>query len=296
MMAVPQPILAVLPSWTPAEAVGIQMPLSRGQVRRLTHSLESGELTERLALVLRVDKGRDYAEIMFVHPYAELATDTDLIVPPEHSSIAYQIVVETDVRGVVWLPQLGPIVGVLDASALEALGAVALGEVHDSPDLVSGLPLRGRLDRRWDFKASQGSSLRTLAADCTAALLDDRTVKMDASILSPVLLAALDDRESALLKLLDVVRRCNVVFDLDDLEVLEEMGALDVGAWIDALGEMGGQLYKSYFLPLVETALSGGGSAASDVSQAVWLSAEWSPEPWPRKSPPRDCVRELIGV
>ena len=178
-MAVPELVLSVLPSWTPAEAVGIRMALARGQVCRLTHGLESDELTERLALVLRVDKGRDYAEIMFVHPYAELATDTDLIVPPEHSSIAYPIVVESDVRGIVWLSQLGTVVGALDASALESLGAVVVGANSGSPDLVSGLPLRGRLDRRWDFKAAQGSALRTLACDCTAAHLDDRTVKLD---------------------------------------------------------------------------------------------------------------------
>ena len=272
------------------------MPLSRGQVRRVPHSLASDEPTECLALVLRIDAPRDYAEIMFVHPYAELATGTDLIVPPEHSSIAYQVVVETDVRGVVWLQQLGPLVGVLDASALDALGAVALGEVCDSPDLVSGLPLRGRLDRRWAFKAAQGSSLRSLASDCTAALLDDQPVKLDASILSPVLLAALDGRDSALGTLLDIVVRREVVFDLDDLEVLDEIGALDAGSWIDAFGEIGGQLYTSYLWPLIETALSGGQIRVSGDPQTVWLSAEWLPEPWMTKSPPRDCVRELIGV
>ena len=152
--------------------MGNPLPISRGQIRRLAQGLQEEERVERLALVVRVDKCREFAEIMFVHAYAELATGTDLVVPAEHSTVAYQLVVETDVRGVVWLTELGPRAGVLDHTALEAVGAVALGENPASRSLVAGVPLRGRFDQRWDFKAAEGSALRTLAADCTASLLD----------------------------------------------------------------------------------------------------------------------------
>ncbi len=171
-MTVPQTIREALSGWDPAGPVGNPLPVSRGQIRRLTEGPQADERVERLALVLGVDDRREFAEIMFVHPYAELATGTDLVVPSEHSRVAYRVVVETDVRGVVWLTQVGPLIGVLDRTAFEAVGAVALGEHPESRSLVAGPPLRGRFDQRWDFKAAEGSALRTLAADCTASLLD----------------------------------------------------------------------------------------------------------------------------
>ena len=187
-MTVPQTIREELSRWGPAESVSNPLPVSRGQIRRLTEGPQADERVERLVLVLRVDGRRDFAEIMFAHPYVELATGTDLVVPAEHSRLAYQVVVETDVRGVVWLTQVGPLVGVLDQTALEAVGAVALGEDPASRSLVAGPPLRGRFDQRWDFKAAEGSTLRILAAECTASLLDGQApLQLDIGILSPVL-------------------------------------------------------------------------------------------------------------
>ena len=261
-MTVPQTIREELSRWDPAELVGNPLPISRGHIRRLAEGPRADEPVERLVLVLRVDDRRDFTEIMFAHPYAELATGTDLVVPAEHSGLAYQVVVETDVRGVVWLTQVGPLVGVLNQTALESVGAVALGEDPASRTLVTGLPLRGRFDQRWDFKAAEGSALRTLAADCTASLLDDQTpLQLDIGILSPVLLAASEDRESALLKLLDIVTRHDIVFDLEDVKRLDEIEALSESNWTKAFGTIGAEYYESFLSPLIEGALSKGRGA-----------------------------------
>ncbi|MCY3850996.1 MAG: hypothetical protein OXF75_09380 [Acidimicrobiaceae bacterium] len=223
----------------------------------MTQGLQPEDLRERLVLVLRVDELCGFAEIMFVHPYTELATGSDLIVSPEYSGIAYQVVVETDVRGVVWLTQLGTLIGVLDPTALVAVGAVALGEDPDTPNLISGPPLRGRFDARWNFKASEGSALRTLAAECTAALLDEQDcIQLDVGGLSPALLAAISDREKGLLKLLDIISRGDVVLDLNDIAMLEEIGALEVANWIDVFGDIGREHYESMVRPLIEPAIS----------------------------------------
>ena len=258
-MTVPQAIREALPGTRSAGPLGNPLPVSRGQIRRLAEGPQVGEPVERLALVLRVYGSREFAEILFVHPYAELAASTDLIVPSEHSRLAYRVVVQTDVRGVVWLTQLDALVGVLDRAALDAAGLVALGEDTASESLVAGPPLRGRFDRRWDFKAAEGSALRTLAAVCTASLLDGREpIQLDVVILLPVLLAACDDHESALLKLLDIVSKRDVVFDRDDVERLDEIGALAVDNWTEAFGSFGIEYYESLLRPLVDRALSKG--------------------------------------
>ncbi len=272
-MTVPQAIREALPGTYTAGLLGNSLPVEpveRGQIRRLAEGPQAGEPVERLALVLRVDEIRDFAEILFVHPYAELATGTDLVVPSEHSRIPYQVVAQTDVRGVVWLTQVGARVGLLDRTALKAVGAVALGEDTASESLVAGPPLRGRFDRRWNFKAAEGSALRTLAADCTATLLDGRAlVQLDVGILSPVLLAALDDIESPLLKLLDILRTRDVVFDLDDLKMLDEIGALSEAVWASAFGSFGVDYYDYYeaFLDLLKEGALSKGRIAVDARQ-----------------------------
>ena len=272
-MTVPQTIRDALSGWDTAGTVGNPLPVSRGQIRRLAEGPQEGERVERLALVVRVDKRREFAEIMFVHPYAELATGTDLVVPSEHSTVAYQLVVETDVRGVVWLTELGPRAGVLDHTALEAVGAVALGRDPASRGLATGLPLRGRFDRRWDFKAAEGSALRTLAADGTASLLDGRVpLQLDIGILSPVLLAACEDRESSLLKLLDVVSKRDVMFDREDVEILAAIRALDVDNWTEMFGSSGIELHESLLRPLIDRALSEGAGAAREEPDSVWAA------------------------
>ena len=273
-MTVSQTIQEALSGWAPSGPVGNPLPISRGQIRRLTEGAQADERVERLALVLRVDERRDYAEIMFVHPYAELATGTDLVVPSEHSRVAYRVVVETDVRGVVWLTQVGPLVGILDQTALEAVGAVALGEDPAPRSLVVGLPLRGRFDRRWDFKATEGSTLRILAADCTASLLDGQApLQLDSGILSPVLLAASEDRESALLKLLDIVSKREVVFDLDDVKMLDEIEASSVVDWTEEFGSIGREYYESLLRPLIDRALTRGRDAtdAREQPDSAWV-------------------------
>ena len=277
-MTVPQTIRDALSGWDTAGTVGNPLPVSRGQIRRLAEGAQADERVERLALVLRVDEHRDYAEIMFVHPYAELATGTDLVVPSEHSRVAYRLVVETDVRGVVWLTQVEALVGVLDETALEAVGAVALGENSASRGLVAGFPLRGRFDRRWEFKAAEGSGLRNLAAECTASLLDGQDpLQLDIGVLSPVLLAACDDRESAMLKLLEIVSTQDVVFDLDDVEILVEIGASSVSDWTEVFGSFGIGYYESFLGPLIDRASSTVKGTARAEPDSPWV-VERKPE------------------
>ena len=236
------------------------MPVSRGQVRRVCIP-EADPVSERMVLVLRVDSApqRKFAEIMLVHPYSKLATSSDLIVSPERSAMPYRIVVETDTRGVVWedkLDQYGALIGELDRETLEALGDVALSRPFDRAGLATGLSLRGRLDPRWDFKAQEGVTVRSLAADCTSTLLDDDLpLQLDPGCLAPGLLATCDDFESTALKLLHIVTEYEVVFDLDDVTVLEVVGALKVSNWTRTFGSLGDELYKSFW-PLVERALS----------------------------------------
>ena len=233
------------------------MPVSRGQLRRVRVA-DADSVLERMALVLRVDSHhrRDFAEIMLLHSYIELAASSDLVVSPECSTLPYRAVVQADTRAVIWTDQLGNLIGVFDDVALKALGDVAVGQPFDREGLASGLPLRGRFDLRWDFKAQEGAVVRSLAADCTSALLyDGPPLQLDPGCLALELLATCKDRETVMYRLLDLITNYEVVFDLDDVKVLEAVGALRISNWTDTFGPLGNELYKSFW-PLVEQALS----------------------------------------
>jgi len=211
-----------------------------------------------MVLVLRLDQHQQsrFAEVMLVHPHFELAVNSDLVVSPQHSTLPYRIVAQADTRGVVWTYQLGALIGKLDEEALEALGDVSVGESFEREGLWAGPPLRGRFDPRWDFKSREGDVIRMLAADCTSAVLyEGPPLQLDPGCFALEYLNTCDDRETVLDRLLDLVTQYDITFDLSDVAVLEEVGALKISNWIDTFGTLGDDLYRG-FSPLVERALS----------------------------------------
>ena len=160
-MTVPTPIRSELAERLPRISVGVRMPISHGQVRAI-RSPGSDRVSDRMVLVIRVDSQREFAEVMLVHPYTELATSSDLIVSPERSAMPYRVVVETDTRAVVWLYQLAALIGEIPPEALEAVADVAVGVSPVAAAFSTGMPLRGRFDPRWEFKALEGAAIRSL--------------------------------------------------------------------------------------------------------------------------------------
>ena len=257
-MTVPQSIRSAVARRPNRISAGLRMPVERGQVLRIRVAGDDPAPQERMVLVLRLDQYQQscFAEVMLVHPHIELAVNSDLVVAPEHSTLPYGIVVQANARGVVWMGQLGALIGQLDELALEALGDVAVGQPFEREGLSAGPPLRGRFDPRWDFKAEEGDVIRTLAADCTAAVLyEGPPLQLDPGCFALDHLDTCDDPGAVLYRLLDLVTQYNITFDMSDVAVLEEVGALKISNWIDAFGVLGDDLYKG-FTPLVERALS----------------------------------------
>ena len=254
-MNVPATIRSALGGRLRRVPVGVRMPVSRGQVRAV-RSPRADPASDRMVLVVRVESRREFAEVMLVHPYPEIATDADLVVSPRRSTMPYWVVVETDTRAVVWLYQLDRLIGEVCAGTLEAVGDVAVGVSPVGAGLSTGVGLRGRFDPRWEFKAQEGAAVRSLAGGCTSWLLSDgHPLQLDPGVLVPGLLSGCDDSESAVLNLVDAVARHGVMLDLDDVGVLEDVGALS--EWVDEFGPSGHDMYES-LRPLVDRALSTG--------------------------------------
>lgn len=162
MAHTPEPPPSALPTLAAEGDLRVIKPLPHRQADR------------RLGLVLRVDSANEFAEVLLAHTAPEMATDCDAVLPYWAASAPYSVVMQTDLRGAVWVSQFGQRVGQLPEQALADVKAgwnAPDPPTTRTPGISTGLPLAGPLDPRWQFKASEGAALRALAADCTEALL-----------------------------------------------------------------------------------------------------------------------------
>lgn len=143
--------------------------ISRGQVR-LVGEKDSG-LAVREVLILGVDKGEGFCDVLLTHPFVEAATGTDLIVSREVDSVPYSLVIQTDCRGIVWSHELGEVIGMLSNAALSAVDDVERGGFPEGDGYSRGLKIRGFFDDRWTFKEREGEIIQSLASNCTAHVL-----------------------------------------------------------------------------------------------------------------------------
>lgn len=208
---------------------------------RVVQGLSHMATDARIGLVLTVDGDNEYAEVLLAHSAPEFACDSDVVVAKEVASSPYDIVVQRDLRAIVWIWQLGAAVGCLDATTLRELNATPPDAGDRSApylggegrnQLWTGLPLAGPSDPRWALKESEGQALRGLVEDCTNALLDRGLVwHVDPGLFRPDLLDGAEAPEDLLDELLHWTMTRTLTLSDDDLTMLDEAGALRVNAW-----------------------------------------------------------------
>jgi hypothetical protein len=214
--------------------------IERGQIR-VVRAVPHEPAEPRLALVLSVDSRNEYVEILLVHSAPELATDVDLVVRRPVDGVPHDVVIQTDLRAVVWTLQLGGAVASLEPQTLAQLGTVTTAAAAYTT--WTGFPLQGPADGRWAFKEREGNMLRSLAADCTSALLDHGMVwSADPRLLSPALLDLVDDPASLIEELMHWMRTRNTRIAAGDTAQIENLlDALDPGSW-DQFADVAGAI------------------------------------------------------
>jgi len=206
--------------------------IASGDIRRA----ESGG-EERLVLVLKVNSGREDAQITLIHPYPEYATESDIIVDPSVTGLSYPIVVQTGMRGVVWLKDLGRLVASAPAEVVHSCLSPYPSELSE-PGLTAGTAFTGPLEARADFKNSERGSLARLSADCTQAALDGGPFAFDVDEVFTALLAPSPNAGLMMEAIVDlwVTRGDELVFTLEHVEFLDSKRLLAIEVWDSALG------------------------------------------------------------
>lgn len=272
-MAVPSAIAAAARAQRSSNNTNVLTPsraVRRGDLRLIVPPYDTtGE--SRLGLVLNVDATLQFVEIALVHPYPELATSMDGVVPGALACTPYAIVVQTDLRGVVWTPvQVSRLVGKLSDESLEAIsGLVETGDPESPSGIRIGTRLGGNHDRRWTFKGAEGKALDLLTSDCSGEVIDGRSPwRLDPELLVPELLASTPHLDSVLVELAQWLSTRDLRISVEDALELEERGALDFDAWSRA--DLGSDLYD-VLIEVVEAALTSvtAGVAVEELRKAV---------------------------
>jgi hypothetical protein len=206
--------------------------------------------------VVNVDTSLQFIEIALVHPYTELATSMDGVVPGALAGTPFDVVVQTDLRGVVWTPvQVSRLVGELSSATLEAVSTlVEIGQPGPMAGVRIGVPLAGPTDRRWSFKEAEGRALDLLTSDCAGEVIDGRSPwRVDRELFIPDLLASSPELDAVLIELVHWLDTRTLRLTVEDALELEERGALEFEAWRRA--NLSADVYDT-LLDIVEDALT----------------------------------------
>ena len=206
-------------------------PLRGGDVRRV-QALVGLDGLSRMALVVRAPSGSDRAEIMLAHERVGMAGPDDVVLHPESAELPNGLVVQTQLRGIVWRLQLSTFLGCLSSSQMTSVTSAVSSTRKNQADACTALPLEED-DGSWtDFHESELQALWSLTGDCSDATLDDDGPwRIDADLLSVECLDLHDDPATILTEIMHILRTRPVVASLDDLEALHASGATDASTW-----------------------------------------------------------------
>ena len=220
-----------------------------GQIRLVG---DSNSDFSRMCVVLEVHSESNYCEIMLIHQEEDMATDDDVVISNKVTDHFQTMIVQTDCHSVVFILQLGEYLDELTSTEMESIGCGITGRPLVDQNLYRGMPIAGRLDYRWRFKANEGDVIRILANDCVEALIEGSVQTfVDPGVLSPELLRKLEDPIPVLINVIESLSG-NVA---SDTSVLSELGALDKEQWIKFDPAIGDQVHAMLQSKLLEQSL-----------------------------------------
>lgn len=151
-----------------SELVGDFDAIQSGQIRVL-RDMDFAVDQARLVFVLEHEQETGTALVAQATPEVEYAGEGDFRLSANRGGRLFELLVETDVSGSVWVSQLGSVFATAPQSVASALLAVSNGAHPHEVDLPIwrfGLPVRERKDARWAWKHQELDAFNVLAHEC----------------------------------------------------------------------------------------------------------------------------------
>lgn len=203
-----------------------------------------------LVFVLGIEPSTNTCDVALVHYEPKWATEHDIVVYSDETSLGYDIVVQTDVRASTYTHQIS---SVLTTSPPDVLSLMR------DPDLLAsserrGLRLKGRLDNRWDFKVSEVHRLHRLVHLYIHDLLTDSTLETfhgaeRLARFSDGIFEALASADATNTQLMEsfsqvlIERSPEITILSEQQSLLAELGLTDKRTWNEIAPSQGGALF-----------------------------------------------------
>jgi hypothetical protein len=198
--------------------------------------MDGGDVPARLVLILEsFSDGDSWANVCLIGDAPEASGNRDIRLDPEETSATFPLLVQTDVVGPLFMVQLGPRVGHVEAPLLASLRSAVYGEIPADLAGRYGMPIVGSRDARWQLKDAEVSAMHGLAHDCMQHLLNlDRTEGAVSVVLDPAFITAdVQPSTRSMLRVVTIAARKGFTLDVplpspNETARLEEwMGSLD---------------------------------------------------------------------
>jgi hypothetical protein len=137
---------------------------------------------QRPVLVLEVSEPRMFAQVALCSPELDFAGARDVLLDGHADDLPYQLLVELDCLGPVFVDQLFQLVGRVDASFARIVRDAPACEMSEVPVRLVGLPLTRPSDPRWTYKSSELAVLRGLTAEALGELLAEPVTVADPAL------------------------------------------------------------------------------------------------------------------
>ena len=215
---------------TPIDSGHLKQRVRAGDIRQV-ESLLGLNTEPRRALVVRVYRSPDYAEIMLIDdlPTPNLSGGFRLV--GDETGLAYPIIVHPHLRGVVWEHQLTEFIARISRARLEQLVSDSFFPPANSPEF-SGDTAETLADAEQADLYSELEALWALTGDCTDALMDDGPPwQIDIGLLSPSLLKKTHNRHELIAETHHFLNTRQAKVTVEDIHTLRDSGAFSVADW-----------------------------------------------------------------
>ena len=208
--------------------------VTTGDIREVL-SLFGLNAPSRTALVVRVHRDPEYAEIMLIDDSATATTPGGAILDACDTGLAEPLTVHTHLRGVVWHHQLTDLIARISDSRVAELVEASFSPPTGFPELLheTDEPL---FEADYSVVCSDLQALWSLTGDCADALLDDGPPwQVDTGLLSPSLVNDTPNRYELIAELHHFLNTRRTKMTSGDIQTLHDSGAFNIAKWAEVV-------------------------------------------------------------
>lgn len=214
---------------------------AQGETGELAVAESTDGATRRVVLLAGTD-ARGIGQILLASNALDQATDLDLIVEPAESGAPYELMIQAELYGPVFIEQLDRLVGRCSSQTTEAVRSALRTDGESLEGRTVGLPLGGVDDPRRRFKEDELVELQAIVSTCRRWLAGDPSEVVSIhpeALFPPPTGTSLEegfDRLDSVVDLLSSFERAGRHLPFELLALLDDQAITEIRRWKSEYG------------------------------------------------------------